>query len=226
MSVSVTSNPPSPVHVTSSVTVTCTVELNSAILESDLPLLMVSAQLIHPNGNMLSLSNTMRGTTFTYTTRFGRSDSGRYTCTATVRPDPPSTYISGSGSGTSTIEIITIPGAYLTLEGQHYGNGSHILIGQIGEGDDGALLCVTDLVQCCRGNETGGRGALGEWLYPNGSFVQVEGSGDDLYRTRGLGIVHLNRRNNAMSPIGQFCCEVPDATSTNKTTCINISEQN
>ena len=116
---------------------------------------------------------------------------------------------------------------YLTLEGQHYGNGSHILIGEIGEGDGTALLCVTDLVQCCRGDDTPGEGGpLGEWLYPNGSLVRLSGSNDDFYRSRGPGSVLLNRRNNAMSPIGLFCCVVPDASSTDKTTCINIGEQN
>ena len=28
---------------------------------------------------------------------------------------------------------------------------SSILIGAIGEGDEAALLCITDLIQCCRG---------------------------------------------------------------------------
>jgi hypothetical protein len=37
--------------------------------------------------------------------------------------------------------------------------------------------------------------------------------------------VRLNRRNNAMSPTGPFCCVVPDATSITKTTCIYIGEQ-
>ena len=113
---------------------------------------------------------------------------------------------------------------FFTLGGRPYRNGSIILIGEIGEGDDGALLCVTDLVQCCRGDDTGVGGALGEWLYPNGSLVRVNGSNDDFYRTRGPGSVRLNRRNNAMFPTGQFCCMVPDATSSNKITCINISK--
>jgi hypothetical protein len=67
--------------------------------------------------------------------------------------------------------------------------------------------------------------ALGEWFYPNGSLVRIKDSGDDVYRDRGPGIMRLNRRNNAMSPTGLFCCVIPDATSTNKTTCINIGEQ-
>ena len=98
-SVSVTNIPSSPISVASTVTVTCTVELNSAILESDLSLLMVSAQLSR-DGTPLALSGPIvTGTTFTYTRRFesfGRSDSGNYTCTAIVGPQPTATYLSGS----------------------------------------------------------------------------------------------------------------------------------
>ena len=114
---------------------------------------------------------------------------------------------------------------YFTLGDEPYRNGDNILITEIGEGDDGALLCVTDLIQCCRGVDTPSvGGALGQWLYPNGSFVQVNDSGDDFYRDRGPSVVRLHRRNNVMSPIGQFCCVVPDATSVNRTTCISICE--
>ena len=206
-------------------------ELNSAIVESDLSLLMVSAQLIHPNGTMLSLSNTIRGTIFTYATQlnsFRSSDFGSYICVATIRALSSSTYLSGSGSGTSAIQITTIPGLYLTLGGQLYHNGDSILIDEIGEGDDGALLCVTDLIQCCHVIDTVapcGSRALGEWFFPNGSPVRFPGSGDDIYRNRGPGIVRLNRRNNTTSPTGQFCCVLPDATLTNMITCVNISEQ-
>ena len=104
-----------------------------------------------------------------------------------------------------------------------YRNGGNILIYDVGE-DDNALLCVTDLIECCRGNETGGRGALGDWFYPNGTAVDIKNSGDDIYRNRGPRVVRLNRRNNAMSPTGQYCCVVPDATFTNMITCIDIGE--
>ena len=116
-----------------------------------------------------------------------------------------------------------IPGVYLTLGGEIYRNGSNILIGEIGEGDDGALLCVTDLIQCCHGDDRPA-GPLGEWFYPDRSLIRVKDSGDDIYRNRGTGIVRLNRRNNATSPTGQFCCVVPDATLTNRITCIDIGE--
>ena len=81
-------------------------------------------------------------------------------------------------------------------------------------------------MQCCRGDDTPGvGGALGNWFYPDGSLVRVNGSYDDFYRNRGLGIVRLNRRNDSMSPTGQFCCVVPDATFMDKTTYINIGEE-
>ena len=111
------------------------------------------------------------------------------------------------------------------LGDEPYRNGDNILITEIGEGDDGALLCVTDLIQCCRVEDApGGVGGLGQWLYPDGSFVQVNGSGDGFYRDRGPSIIRLHRRNNVTSPIGQFCCVVPDAASVIRNTCINICE--
>ena len=102
------------------------------------------------------------------------------------------------------------------------GNNSDILISEIGVGDDGALLCYTDLTQCCRDEHSSSGMAVGEWFYPNGSEVTISASGDDFYRNRGPSLVRLNRRNNATSPEGQYCCVVPDATFTNVTVCANL----
>ena len=107
---SVTSNPASPVNDTYTVTVNCVVELDPAVMESDLSLLMVGAQLSR-DGTPLTLTGpTVTGTRFTYARQFesfGRTDSGNYTCTATVTPQPSSTYLTGSGSGTSIVNITT-----------------------------------------------------------------------------------------------------------------------
>ena len=102
----------------STVTVTCTVVLNSAVLESDLSLLTVSAQLTHPNGSVLSQSNTTSGTTFTYNTQlnsFGRNDSGNYTCTATVRPQPTATYLTGAGVLSDIVKVTVCKYYYYLL---------------------------------------------------------------------------------------------------------------
>ena len=109
---SVSSTPSSPVNdITSSVTVNCVIELGPSVMESDVSLLMVNAQLSR-DGTQLTLSGpTVSGTIFTYTRQFetfGRSDSGNYTCTATIRPQPTAaTYLSASDSLTYT-SIITI----------------------------------------------------------------------------------------------------------------------
>ena len=96
------------VIVGSDITLTCILVLNSAIVISDLSLLMVDAELSR-NGTPLTLSGRiMTDTTFTYTTQlnpFGRSDSGNYTCTATVRPQPTSIYLTGNETLSSTIGI-------------------------------------------------------------------------------------------------------------------------
>ena len=107
-SVSVTSIPSSPISVASSVTVICTLELNSAILKSDVSLLMVSAQLSRDGIPLPLTGPTVSGTTFTYTSQFesfGRSDSGNYTCTGTVGAQPTATYLSGTVVLSSAIKL-------------------------------------------------------------------------------------------------------------------------
>ena len=107
-SVSITSSPPSPVSDMSSITVTCTIELDPAVMESELSLLTVSAQLSR-DGTPLNLTGpTVTGTTFIYTRQFesfGRRDSGNYTCTVTVRSRPTATYLTGSRLLSDTVKI-------------------------------------------------------------------------------------------------------------------------
>ena len=83
----------------SDVTLTCAVELNSAIMPSEIFLLMVDTQLSR-DGTPLALTGpTVSGTAFTYTRRFEsleESDSGNYTCTATIQPQPTATYLTGN----------------------------------------------------------------------------------------------------------------------------------
>ena len=102
----VSSTPSSPVNdITSTVTVNCVVELGP---ESELSLLMVSAQLSRDRTPLTLTGPTVSGTTFTYTTlldSFGRSDSGNYTCNATVEPKPTVTYLNGSAPLANTARI-------------------------------------------------------------------------------------------------------------------------
>ena len=94
----------------SDVRLTCAVELNPAILDSEIFLLTVDTQL-YRSGTPLPLTGpTVTGTSFTYTTQlrsFQCSDFGNYTCTATVsyRPHPASTYILGVDTLSDTLNI-------------------------------------------------------------------------------------------------------------------------
>ena len=93
----------------SAVILACIVELNLAVMEAELTLLMVESSLTKPDRTTLTLSNpVVSGTIITYTTQlnsFGRSDSGNYTCTIDVRPKPTSTYLTGSGLLSSTAAV-------------------------------------------------------------------------------------------------------------------------
>jgi hypothetical protein len=118
-------------------------------------------------------------------------------------------------------------GVFLSSRGSYVSKNSNIFITDIGEEDSGALLCYTDLNECCHnGNTTIGDGTLGQWFYPNGSVVGTRNSdpGRDFYVDKGPSVVRLNRRlsNATSSTTGRFCCVVPDATSTKTRICINI----
>ena len=107
----ITSDQANTVNAGSTVTVTCTVELNPSVVDSDLSVLMVDTQLSR-DGTPLTLSGpTVAGTTFTYTIQldsFEWSDSGNYTCTVTLRPRPPSPYLIASGTLLHTVRVLSL----------------------------------------------------------------------------------------------------------------------
>ena len=77
---------------------------------------------------------------------------------------------------------------------------------------------MTDKEGCC--GVVPGR--AGKWYFPGNESVGVEGGGGDFYRDRGQGVVRLNRRNNATTPTGLFCCEIPDRNSVTMRLCITV----
>ena len=90
------------------------------------------------------------------------------------------------------------------------------------------LMCVTDLVACCKSPQ-----ALGDWYYPDGR--KITGVGSPVYRiNRGqkevlnhnqqfYGSVRLWRKYTPRER-GLFCCELPDASNVVHTLCVNICE--
>ena len=103
------------------------------------------------------------------------------------------------------------------LRGRTYLNNTIVRMTDIGEGDDAALLCVTDSTNCC-----GDPYFVGEFFYPDGSVVNVRASGYSLYRNRGDGFIRLNRRNNALSPLGRYRCSIPDSSGVFQNIFIDI----
>ena len=81
-----------------------------------------------------------------------------------------------------------------------------MLLSDIGEGSS-ALYCLTDRTACCS-SAAGGR--HGAWRFPNGAVV-IENQSADVYFTRGLSSLLLNRRSSAVGPTGVYTCLIPDA---------------
>ena len=61
-----------------------------------------------------------------------------------------------------------------------------------------------------------------EWYFPDSNQVLINGSGSDMYRTKGPSAVRLHRRNNAMMPIGVFRCEIPDASGHSQSIYVGV----
>ena len=121
-------------------------------------------------------------------------------------------------------------GVYLQLKDKvYYDNDSVIPISEIGEEED-ALLCITDLRECCKKNQTlSNETALGNWFYPNESAVgtlEHFSSDQGFYKNRDRSVVLLHRKGNITVPTGQFCCDIPDATNETVKICIDVINSN
>ena len=118
-----------------------------------------------------------------------------------------------------SVSITTGGDLHFMLNGQSipYNSDTAVDIRDIGTGDS-ALLCVTDRAGCCTG-----AARTGEWYYPDGQRVNIQGAGEDFYRNRGDRIVHLNRVGSVLGPTGQYRCEVPDASGVTQNINITIT---
>ena len=116
-------------------------------------------------------------------------------------------------------------GLYFTLSNNVHLPGDTIPMTDVGDGFPGtsnpgpSLVCVTSNVNrnCCRGGDHHGSGAVGNWLYPNGTIVPGNsGNPDgDFTRSSHTEQIHLNRkRPDVISPTGVYTCQVPDGSNT------------
>ena len=240
----ITSNPASPIRTAgSSVTLTCTVKLNSVI---DVPV-TVNTMWTGPAGFMYTnTAQPVMGSNITYASTatvssFGRVKSGIYTCTTTIHS--ATVFLTRSTAESATITLTTgkiietliyaliytllsdthmyaHSGIYLSLKGNSYSNSSVIKITEIGERYNG-LQCHTDRSPCCAYFYR-----AGEWYFPNLTLVPIQGRATTFYRNRGDdGTVNLNRHHDFItSPTGLFCCEVPDANNNTQKLCAYVGK--
>ena len=107
------------------------------------------------------------------------------------------------------------------LKGTLYSGNVAVALTDIGAGSD-ALMCLTTLVECCRGSDTNDKGALGTLLFPNRSIVPSRNTGANISRTRALSSILLHRSNNIISPTGIYTCAVPDANNNTRSLYIYL----
>ena len=88
------------------------------------------------------------------------------------------------------------------LHGQLLSNNSYVSLEELGEGLINSLLCVTDKDISTSGHREG------EWYFPNGTQVPIQGAGLNFYRNRHTQIVHLHQRYATANLFGMFRCEV------------------
>ena len=79
-------------------------------------------------------------------------------------------------------------------------------IGDAGDTSSSPLICTTTFSPCCSTPPN----RHGFWYYPDGTKVPNSAANQDFHRGRGDdGTVRLNRRNNALFPLGTYYCELP-----------------
>ena len=109
---------------------------------------------------------------------------------------------------------------WFSLKNKTYQNNSCVTLEDIGEGGD-ALLCMANLIACCRPPFTGESGSvLGNWFFPNGTRVSNDSNQWDFYKTRGQMVVYLNRRRGGED--GIYRCEIADSMDVTQTIYIGV----
>ena len=105
-----------------------------------------------------------------------------------------------------TVHSQTVP--YVSFMGDILPNHAYVDLTTVGEdisdssGD--TVRCHTDLTSCCSGNFH-----RGDWFFPDGNALANAAGSGDIYKLRGDQVIHLRRRNDAISPSGIYRCEIP-----------------
>ena len=116
--ISITPNRTGVLYAGTSLTLTCSIQLNPAVNTS----VMVTRMWRGPrsqtisNSNRVTVSNLVSRSAFLYETTIqfiplSATDSGNYKCEATVTPDPQSQFVTMSARGSDTHKV-TVQGEY------------------------------------------------------------------------------------------------------------------
>ena len=103
---------------------------------------------------------------------------------------------------------------YVSFMGEILPNHAYVDLTAVGEDIDSdpgnTVRCHTDLSTCCHSIQGLHRG---DRYFPDHSVLaNAVATSDDIYKRRGDHVIHLRRRNDAMSPSGIYHCEIPTIT--------------
>ena len=109
---------------------------------------------------------------------------------------------------------------YLSHGNTHYYvNNTAIIISSIMTKNGTSLTCHTDSTTCCRGRDNR-QVRSGEWLFPNGTRITENSiTGDGFYRIRYYQVLRLYRQGDIQTPLGTYCCRIPDNSGVMRTFC-------
>ena len=120
------------------------------------------------------------------------------------------------------INISIFPGAgdvWFSLSNTTYHNNSLVILEDIGEGNNDALLCRTNPTGCCQAGES--RSGIGNWYFPSGARVLSNSNlSTSFYRNRGQMVVRLNRKRGGED--GIYRCVIPDSMNVLQTIYIGV----
>ena len=119
-------------------------------------------------------------------------------------------------------------GVFLSFHGTTYTtNNSNIVLTRIETTNDTSLTFHTDSTTCCRGIDNGDSSSFvgnGEWLFPNRTSIvrRKRAPGNGFYYTRFHQAIRLYRNNDIQTPLGTYCCRIPDSGGVIRTICANL----
>ena len=122
----------------------------------------------------------------------------------------------------SLVEVHSQTAPYVSFMGVNLPNHSYVDLTTVGDdiysASGGTVRCHTDLETCCTGSVD-----LGNWYFPDGDvlpFAYNASTNIDIVEDREPQVVHIRRRNNAMSPSGIYCCVIETVAVNDNTNSI------